>query len=83
MGRSDQSSGSGRDEVSGADRRGVGGPVDDFDFPARHHTISVRTQRLRVSIDNPGAGHPLLLINGLGATGDLFDPLRDKPGNTQ
>lgn len=53
-------------------------------LPARHRTISVRSglgplvgpQRLRVSIEHPGRGTPLLLINGLGATGDLFDPLR-------
>ncbi|MDB9845206.1 alpha/beta fold hydrolase [Acidimicrobiales bacterium] len=38
--------------------------------------VSVGTQRLRVTVENPGAGQPLLLINGIGATGDLFDPFR-------
>lgn len=33
-------------------------------------------QRLRVTVENPGVGRPLLLINGIGATGDLFDPFR-------
>ncbi len=33
-------------------------------------------QRLRVTVEHSGAGRPLLLINGIGATGDLFDPLR-------
>lgn len=33
-------------------------------------------QRLRVTVENRGAGRPLLLINGIGATGDLFDPFR-------
>lgn len=33
-------------------------------------------QRLRVTVENPGVGRPLLLINGIGATGDLFEPLR-------
>lgn len=39
--------------------------------------VSVGDQRLRVMIENRGAGNPLLLINGIGATGDLFDPLRE------
>jgi poly(3-hydroxyalkanoate) depolymerase len=39
-------------------------------------TVSVGMQRLRVTVEHPGAGRPLLLINGIGATGDLFDPLR-------
>lgn len=38
--------------------------------------VSVGMQRLRVTVENPGAGRPLLLINGIGATGDLFDPFR-------
>jgi poly(3-hydroxyalkanoate) depolymerase len=42
----------------------------------RHSTVSVGSQRLRVSVENRGRGHPLLLINGIGATGDLFDPFR-------
>ncbi|MEZ5340520.1 MAG: alpha/beta fold hydrolase [Acidimicrobiales bacterium] len=39
-------------------------------------TVSVGRQRLRVTVENAGVGRPLLLINGIGATGDLFDPLR-------
>lgn len=38
--------------------------------------VSIGRQRIRVMIENPGAGNPLLLINGIGATGDLFEPLR-------
>lgn len=38
--------------------------------------VSIGRQRLRVMVENPGAGRPLLLINGIGATGDLFEPLR-------
>lgn len=37
--------------------------------------LSVGSQQLRTTVHNPGAGRPLLLINGIGATGDLFDPL--------
>ena len=36
--------------------------------------VHVGGQRLRVSIQ--GNGRPLLLINGIGATADLFEPLR-------
>jgi poly(3-hydroxyalkanoate) depolymerase len=39
-------------------------------------TVTVGRQRLRVSVENPGAGRPLLLVNGIGATGDLFEPFR-------
>lgn len=39
-------------------------------------TLTVGPQRLRVTVDHQGAGRPLLLINGIGATGDLFDPFR-------
>lgn len=42
----------------------------------RTHTVSIGSQRLRVSIEHEGSGPPLLLINGIGATGDLFDPFR-------
>ena len=38
--------------------------------------VSVGRQRIRVMIENEGAGNPLLLINGIGATGDLFQPIR-------
>ena len=41
------------------------------------HYVSVGNQRLRVTLGGQGAdGIPLVLINGIGATGDLFDPLR-------
>lgn len=40
-------------------------------------TVSVGLQRLRVTVENRGAGRPMLLINGIGATGDLFDPFRE------
>ncbi|MFK8024202.1 MAG: alpha/beta fold hydrolase [Ilumatobacter sp.] len=39
-------------------------------------TVSVGLQRLRVTVENAGAGRPLLLVNGIGATGDLFGPFR-------
>jgi len=38
--------------------------------------MSVGAEQIRVTVENKGAGRPLLLINGIGATGDLFDPLR-------
>lgn len=36
--------------------------------------VHIRGQRLRVNVE--GTGKPLLLINGIGATGDLFEPFR-------
>ena len=42
----------------------------------RSTSVRVGRQRLRVMIENAGAGRPLLLINGIGATGDLFRPFR-------
>jgi len=45
--------------------------------------VSVGTQRLRVTVENPGAGRPFLLINGIGATGDLFDPFRQHFGDRE
>lgn len=39
-------------------------------------THVVGGQLLRVVVRNEGLGKPLLLINGIGATGDLFDPFR-------
>lgn len=39
-------------------------------------TVHVGRQRLRVSIERPGAGRPVLLVNGIGATGDLFETFR-------
>lgn len=44
---------------------------------ARPTNVYVGRQRLRVMVEQPGAGRPLLLINGIGATGDLFAPLRE------
>lgn len=40
-------------------------------------------QRFRVTVEHPGAGRPLLLINGIGATGDLFDPFRRHLGDRE
>ncbi len=51
-------------------------PVNDSPIRTKSSTVSVGLQRLRVTVENPGVGRPLLLINGIGATGDLFDPLR-------
>jgi poly(3-hydroxyalkanoate) depolymerase len=45
--------------------------------------VSIGRQRLRVMVENPGAGRPLLLINGIGATGDLFEPLREFLGDRE
>ncbi len=58
--------------------RPAGGPVslDGTQPLKRTGVINVGRQRLRVSLVNEGAGRPLLLINGLGATGDLFDDFR-------
>ncbi|MGI9017650.1 MAG: alpha/beta fold hydrolase [Euzebya sp.] len=42
----------------------------------RAGVVNVGTQRLRVSLVGEGLGRPLLLINGIGATGDLFDDFR-------
>ena len=42
----------------------------------RSASVTVGNQRLRVSLVAEGAGRPLLLVNGIGATGDLFDDLR-------
>lgn len=41
-----------------------------------HRTVTVGNQRLRVLVESAGHGRPLLLINGIGATGQLFGPLR-------
>lgn len=50
--------------------------VADGPIRTKSSTVSVGRQRLRVTVENSGVGRPLLLINGIGATGDLFDPLR-------
>ncbi len=51
-------------------------PNADSKIRTKSSTVSVGLQRLRVTVENPGTGLPLLLINGIGATGDLFDPFR-------
>lgn len=43
---------------------------------AASSTVHVGRQRLRVTVEQQGAGRPLLLVNGIGATGDLFEPFR-------
>lgn len=48
----------------------------DQNVHLRSTSIRVGRQRLRVMVENRGAGRPLLLINGIGATGDLFRPFR-------
>lgn len=50
--------------------------ISDQSVHLRSTSIRVGRQRLRVMVENRGAGRPLLLINGIGATGDLFRPLR-------
>jgi poly(3-hydroxyalkanoate) depolymerase len=49
--------------------------VIDVDEAARN--VRVGRQRLRVMVDRPGAGRPLLLINGIGASGQLFRPFTE------
>lgn len=51
------------------------GAVNRVEAPPAN--VYVGRQRLRVMVEQPGAGRPLLLINGIGATGDLFAPLRE------
>ncbi|MEZ5279465.1 MAG: alpha/beta fold hydrolase [Acidimicrobiales bacterium] len=46
------------------------------DLSLRSSAVTVGGQRIRVMVENRGAGRPLLLINGIGATGELFEPLR-------
>lgn len=48
----------------------------DAEIRLRSTTVHVGRQRLRVMVDHRGAGRPLLLINGIGATGDLFRTFR-------
>lgn len=55
----------------------------DSSVRTKSSTVSVGMQRLRVTVQNPGVGRPLLLINGIGATGDLFDPLRKHLGDRE
>jgi poly(3-hydroxyalkanoate) depolymerase len=51
-------------------------PLAESTVKTKSAMVSVGMQRLRVTVEHPGAGRPLLLINGIGATGDLFDPFR-------
>ncbi len=44
--------------------------------PVSERTVNIGSQRLRVLVQRAGQGRPLLLINGIGATGELFEPLR-------
>lgn len=67
-----------------------GSSLDDFgatelsnEHSMRSSYVSIGRQRIRVMIENPGAGNPLLLINGIGATGDLFQPLREYLGDRE
>jgi poly(3-hydroxyoctanoate) depolymerase len=46
------------------------------DAEKRSTAVTVDGQRVRVTLTGEGLGRPLLLVNGLGATGDLFDDLR-------
>ncbi len=46
------------------------------DLQLRSESVRVGRQRLRVMVEQRGAGRPLLLVNGIGATGDLFRPFR-------
>ncbi len=49
---------------------------DVDDLRLRSESVRVGRQRLRVMVEQRGAGRPLLLVNGIGATGDLFRPFR-------
>jgi poly(3-hydroxyalkanoate) depolymerase len=51
-------------------------PLAESTVKTKSAMVSVGMQRLRVTVEHPGQGRPLLLINGIGATGDLFDPFR-------
>ncbi len=51
-------------------------PLAESTVKTKSAMVSVGMQRLRVTVEHPGEGRPLLLINGIGATGDLFDPFR-------
>lgn len=55
----------------------------DSAIRTKSSTVSVGMQRLRVTVENPGVGRPLLLINGIGATGDLFGPFRKHLGDRE
>ncbi|MFV0522964.1 MAG: alpha/beta fold hydrolase [Acidimicrobiales bacterium] len=44
----------------------------------RVETIDVGPHRIHATVEQRGAGRPLLLINGIGATGELFRPFRQQ-----
>ena len=46
-------------------------------------TLEVAGYSLRVRVEHAGAGRPLLLVNGIGATGDLFDTFRSHLGDRE
>lgn len=41
-----------------------------------HRSVMIGSQRIRITIESPGRGVPLLLVNGIGATGELFGSFR-------
>ena len=51
-------------------------PPSDIVARANSTIVEIGRQQLRVVVQQAGVGRPLLLINGIGATGDLFDGLR-------
>lgn len=53
-----------------------GVPAGDGSLVKRTGVVRAGNQRLRVSLVGEGLGRPLLLINGIGATGDLWDDFR-------
>lgn len=53
-----------------------GQPAADGGLIKRSGSVLAGNQRLRISLVGEGLGRPLLLINGIGATGDLWDDFR-------
>lgn len=49
----------------------------------RESTEFVEVDRLRLRVSVRGSGRPLLLFNGLGASLEIFDPLRRELGRTE
>lgn len=73
----------GRDELDGVGAEGErlltlagGRPAADGDVRKRSGSVRAGNQRLRISLVGEGLGRPLLLVNGIGATGDLWDDFR-------
>ncbi len=54
----------------------AGEPAGEGTMVKRSGVVTVGAQPLRVSLVGEGSGRPLLLVNGIGATGDLFDDFR-------